>query len=58
MFALTETEYYCDGMCERCEKGKLFKGKKTSWYTCDPEKVKGLKVIAPRPPKWCKHIKE
>lgn len=55
---MSEKEYYCNGICESCDKGKLFKGKKSEWYTCDPEKVKGLKVIAPTPPQWCIHIKE
>ena len=55
---MTEKEYYCDGKCESCDKGKLFEGKKTRWYTCDPEKVIGLKVIAPKPPIWCDDINE
>ena len=40
-------EYYCDGICEDCEKGKLYETKEGKYYTCDPKKVKGSKVIAP-----------
>lgn len=40
-------EYYCDGICEDCEKGKLYETKEGNYYTCDPKKVKGLKVITP-----------
>ena len=50
-------EYYCDGICEICDKGKLYKDRDGEYYTCDPKKVKGLKIIAPVPPKY-KNFKE
>lgn len=39
--------YYCDGICERCNKGKEFKSKSGTEYSCDPAKVRGLRIIAP-----------
>lgn len=39
--------YRCDGICESCKYGKEFKEKDAVYFTCDPKKVKGLKVIAP-----------
>lgn len=41
--------YYCDGLCEKCKKGKFYKDSYLGHYTCDKEKIKGLHVIAPRP---------
>lgn len=41
-------KYYCDGICERCEKGKWFE--KGQYYSCDPEKVNGITVVCPTPP--------
>lgn len=43
--------YYCDGCCESCKYGKKFNKNSTIYYTCDPNKVKELKVITPVPPK-------
>ena len=48
---MEKKEYYCDGICENCPKGKLYEDKDGKWYSCDPDKVKGLKVIAPYLPK-------
>lgn len=47
MFNLFKKKYYCDGICEACNKGKLYKDEEGKYYTCDPKKVRGLKVIAP-----------
>ena len=41
-------KYYCNGLCESCDKGKYYKGKGS--YTCDPDKIKELQIIAPIPP--------
>ena len=40
-------EYYCDGICENCDKGKYYKDKDGEYYTCDPKKIKGLKIMPP-----------
>lgn len=44
--------YYCDGICEHCEKGKFYEdkyGDGLGYYSCDKNKIKGLYVIAPQP---------
>lgn len=40
-------DYFCDGICENCTKGKWFN--KGQYYSCDPEKVKSINVISPIP---------
>ena len=40
-------EYYCDGICECCDKGKHYKDEGLGYYTCDPKKVKGLRIVVP-----------
>lgn len=42
-------EYYCTGICETCEKGKLYNDEDGEYYTCDEEKVKGLIIKPPVP---------
>ena len=42
-------KYYCDGICECCEKGKYYNDSDGEYYTCDPEKVVDLEIICPTP---------
>ena len=40
--------YYCNGICEDCDKSKWYK--RGRYYSCDPEKTKGIIVQCPTPP--------
>ena len=44
---MSKKVYYCDGICEKCNKSKEFKDKTGVYISCDPVKIKGLKVMAP-----------
>lgn len=43
-------DYYCDGICEKCEMGKHYGKSGSGYFTCNEEKIKGLNIIAPSPP--------
>lgn len=44
-----QRDYYCDGICESFDKGKYYKSEGAGYYTYDPKKIKGLRIIAPIP---------
>lgn len=46
--------YYCDGICEECNNSKEFTDKKGMYYSCAPLKIKGLKIMPPKPPSYPK----
>lgn len=42
--------YYCDGICEKCNFGKVYKNSQGEYCTCDTKKIDITKVVCPLPP--------